>query len=544
MDDEGSQGLTNLVQLEALQVGRTKITDRALVNIGKLTRLRALCVDGTAVTDAGLAQLGALKQLNDLDLDGTSVSEAGKEKLEAAVPGLHLARTDPGATPRFSARSSLMQLMQAIDQIDENDADQPAVKRDRGDPPVSTPANKSGRAEPKDGGDTSTLTKPTIIFAERPFESPAAEGPKTPSTFSSSAAEPRETTEGQKADAATAQRAFKRLKELGATPASLKQIGIQDGWKGTDADVSLVNDLPDLKWLHVDLERHVGVGVEAIGTLQLKRPVEALILAGVSDDILAKLERLPKCRTLLLPGYKLSDEGFGRLARLAEGIERLELMHGISDEGLRYVGQIRSLKGLRLYEAGITDAGLAHLAALDKLEGLELAECWKVRGRGYGSLAPIKSLRQLSVFAMKIDSEALQALAKLTQLTSLKIQPMEEPTKEDVDRLRTALAGVQISIEPYKGVETGFFVAEGGDVDAELAEAQAAPARGAMAGLVNEAGRWMARGEYSARRTTLKKHCASAVRPATCRISWRATSPGSSPRVLTTSFAMADGPPN
>ena len=326
----------------------------------------------------------------------------------------------------------------------------------------------------------------------------------------------------QKAEAdPAAQRALKRLKELGATPAGLKQIGIQGGWKGKDADLSLVNDLPDLNWLYLDLEQHVGV--EGFAKVQPKRPIRNMILDAVSDEILAKLDRLPRCSMLHLPRYKLSDDGFRRLGQLAQGIERLELVgpyfpsNWISDKGLQHIGQILSLKGLQIHKGDVTDEGLAHLVGLNKFEDLNLSACHNVRGSGFAHLAAIKSLRQLSAFDMQIDADGLNALAKITQLASLRLQPIKKLSTEDVGRLRTALPGVMVSISPYEMGITGVFVVDG-DVDDKRAPAQDDKARTINSDvLVNEAAMWTAKKEYD----RAKAHYEEALRvgPASGKLS-------------------------
>ena len=298
-----------------------------------------------------------------------------------------------------------------------------------------------------------------------------------------------------KADPA-AQRALQRLKELGASPATLKQIGIQLAWKGEDADLSLVKDLPDLEWLHIDLERQVGA--EGLAQLKLQRPVQYLNLGGLSDDVLTRADRLPPCKTLSLSRYKLSDDGFKRLTELAEGIERLEIMapysptEGITDQGLRFVGGIRSLKSLQLFDAGISDDALGGLAGFDKLEALELNECWKIRGPGYASLLPVKSLRTLKAYAMQIDDDAVDALAKLTQLSTLNLQPIEELSKKSLESLQSSLPGTKISVLAYENRFADFVVTES---DAGTAETRKTDMTGRanVIGLINDAQKWVGR---------------------------------------------------
>ncbi|HEY2838573.1 MAG TPA: M56 family metallopeptidase [Pirellulales bacterium] len=246
-----------------------------------------------------------------------------------------------------------------------------------------------------------------------------------------------------------AQRALEQLKALGAQPATLKQIGIQSGWKGSDADLKLINELPELNWLYIEFER---VGAGALAELKIEHPMEFLAFRELSDAVLEKTPRLPRCGHLNLMQYALSKDGFRLLADRAQGIEFLEFNGpaspaeqypasvGLTDEGLKQISQIRSLKGLQLFDLEkITDDGLSHLAGLEKLEDLNMYSCAGVRGPGYASLAPIQSLRRLWI-SQSINPEGLAAIAKLTQLEFLKLQPIRRLSAEikpdDVDALK------------------------------------------------------------------------------------------------------------
>ena len=300
-------------------------------------------------------------------------------------------------------------------------------------------------------------------------------------------------------------RALDRLKGLGATPAGFKYIGIQGGWKGTDADLKLINELPHLEWLHIDFREHVGP--EGLNQLKFERPVQYLNLAVLSDDILAKTDRLPSCTILSIRSYTLSDRGFQRLAELAQGIERLEIMgaanldRGITDQGLRSVVRISSLKSLQLYEEGISDDGLAALVGLDKLRTLELNGCWRIRGPGYANLAGAKSLRTLNAYSMTIDDAAVDGLAKLTQLATLNLQPVEKLSSRRVERLRSALPVAEVKILAYEDRFATFAVAEDGAGNTEkvdLNQEAAANSRELLApALVNSAQKWIARNDFS-----------------------------------------------
>ncbi|HEY1785824.1 MAG TPA: M56 family metallopeptidase [Pirellulales bacterium] len=223
---------------------------------------------------------------------------------------------------------------------------------------------------------------------------------------------------------------LKRLRELGAAPADFQgdgpAVGIQSGWRGKADDLEAIAKLPHLRMLYFDLDQ---VAAADVGKLmpELDHPINLLAFESLSDERLTTLARLPKCDTLMLNQETLSPAGFRRLAAMARDVGSLQLRGEVEDESLVAIGQIRSLKELQLQQTKITDAGLAHLAGLDRLEKLQLFECRGVKGAGYASLVPLKSLRELQVFGPKIDAPASEALAKLTQLETLSLQPFRLP---------------------------------------------------------------------------------------------------------------------
>jgi len=74
--------------LTRLHLENTKITDAGLANIAKLANLEYLNLYGTQVTDAGIQKLAGLKKLKKIFLWQTKVSEKGAKQLVAKISGL------------------------------------------------------------------------------------------------------------------------------------------------------------------------------------------------------------------------------------------------------------------------------------------------------------------------------------------------------------------------------------------------------------------------------------------------------------------------
>lgn len=81
-DDEKVKALLPLkTHIAQLDLGRTIVTDAALVTVSELERLALLDLRQTKITDAGLASLAKLKKLQTLNLFSTDISDAGLKHL-------------------------------------------------------------------------------------------------------------------------------------------------------------------------------------------------------------------------------------------------------------------------------------------------------------------------------------------------------------------------------------------------------------------------------------------------------------------------------
>jgi len=87
-DDEKIKVLLPLkTHIAQLDLGRTIITDAALITVAEMDRLVLLDLRQTKVTDAGLKSLSELKKLQTLNLFGTEITDAGIKHL-ASVKSL------------------------------------------------------------------------------------------------------------------------------------------------------------------------------------------------------------------------------------------------------------------------------------------------------------------------------------------------------------------------------------------------------------------------------------------------------------------------
>jgi hypothetical protein len=94
--DAGLARVSGLTQLERLAAHDcAAITDDGLAHLARLTRLESLALSGTTVSDSGMKHLTGLTALKELDVFNACVTDAGVEKLQIAIPKLHINNPPP-----------------------------------------------------------------------------------------------------------------------------------------------------------------------------------------------------------------------------------------------------------------------------------------------------------------------------------------------------------------------------------------------------------------------------------------------------------------
>jgi hypothetical protein len=97
-----------------------------------------------------------------------------------------------------------------------------------------------------------------------------------------------------------------------------------------------------------------------------------------------------------------------------------------NDDGMRYVGQLRSLEVLLFWDAPqITDAGAAHLTNMPSLRCLGMGSS-QVGDRGLATIARLPRLEDLSMQCNNVTDEGLTALAGNSRLKDLWIGGLDK----------------------------------------------------------------------------------------------------------------------
>jgi beta-lactamase regulating signal transducer with metallopeptidase domain/protocatechuate 3,4-dioxygenase beta subunit/Leucine-rich repeat (LRR) protein len=200
------------------------------------------------------------------------------------------------------------------------------------------------------------------------------------------------------------------------------------GEKATDDLLANLRALPILRFLHVEVSKHVtDAGLVSIGKLS---SLESLTLheLGVTDDGLKHIGELTNLRELSLPGNRITSAGLAWLADL-KNLTKLDISNNqVTDAGLVHIARLTQLRELNLsyfpHETRgpmrITDKGLAELRGLKELRSLNL-ERTKVTGAGLKSLVNFPKLESLMLSDSLITDEGMDHVAGCPNLQHLSL---------------------------------------------------------------------------------------------------------------------------
>lgn len=209
----------------------------------------------------------------------------------------------------------------------------------------------------------------------------------------------------------------------------LEMIGVETTGRG----LQFIRGLRNLQRLEIGSESYF----EDVGLTYLQNlaGLEVLnLFVPVSDEGLRYLSALPSLRELSLKCERIRGPGFTYVARIPS-LEFLEIRGdnntgGPSSSALKHLSGAHSLKALLLFwTTNITDAAIPNLAKIPNLEDLKFVKMGgvlKITDAGMPHLAEMTKLRRLDLGATMVTDDGLVHLRGLTRLDSLRL-PLSSP---------------------------------------------------------------------------------------------------------------------
>jgi serine/threonine protein kinase/Leucine-rich repeat (LRR) protein len=334
--DAGLAHFKDCKGLTLLNLENTRVTDAGLAHFKDCKGLMQLNLYTTQVTDAGLAHFNDCKGLTVLNLGATQVTDAGLAHFKdyKGLTHLYLYRTQ--VTDAGLADLARLPSLQTLS-LD------------------NTRISLAGYEELK-----TAMPRCQIIWSERNrmvVESVLALGGTVEFGFKGQPARsvktaadlPRELFQVRRVSLAGVKKPLDKLPEL------LSLLSFDEFDRLEKLDLSGITEL------NYDFLAHIA-GLEEL----------SLTNAGLNDDSLSQLPKLPKLKRLVLDGNEIRGVG---LAALSAQPALVELSLGcptLTDLFANNLAKLKQVKRLSLAGSGLGDAGIQHLEGLTNLEALDL----------------------------------------------------------------------------------------------------------------------------------------------------------------------------
>ena len=224
-----------------------------------------------------------------------------------------------------------------------------------------------------------------------------------------------------------------RMPPEGKPSLSADEITILRWWieEGARPDMRLGEGPPDLLRLAV-IERYLPRLAQAQRRRARERAERAALfreLQKLADGLGLVVEVDPDTDSTLFalsmrfPPEPVDDRTLAEVASYAETFSKLSLVSSsITDEGLRYLREMRNLRSLVLQRTAITGSGLAYLQSLSALEQLNLSHT-PLNDSGAVHLLRFPSLKEVYLYNTAVSDSILEAIR--THLPETKVLEVE-----------------------------------------------------------------------------------------------------------------------
>ncbi|TWU37855.1 Methicillin resistance mecR1 protein [Novipirellula aureliae] len=234
------------------------------------------------------------------------------------------------------------------------------------------------------------------------------------------------------------------LKAAGVTNYKLNNDGqIDDLYLGrlaTDELLAMLQGQRSIRRLNLET---ANVSEDALSVLGSLDRLEYLSLyeTGLTDAGLAHIASNTRLKELVLHGNNITDAGLRHLRGMQE-LRKLSINNTLSvksnmqigDEGMKHLGQLRSLELLDLQKTDVTSKGLEQLADLPNVKMLLLAGA-AIDDAARAPISRMRTLRNLGLRNTKVTDRGLQRLLK-------EGPPLERLSLQSDNTTDTALAAI------------------------------------------------------------------------------------------------------
>jgi Leucine Rich repeat len=204
---------------------------------------------------------------------------------------------------------------------------------------------------------------------------------------------------------------------------SLRHLFLNDAF--TDAQLRALNGMAQVEDLQLSVTGLTDAGVATMLNGMVGLRSLTIYNASISGSGLAKLRDCPRLTTLQFNECALTDEALENISQLTQliflHIEQTFGPWGITDRGLRNIGNLSRINRLILRGVDLSDDGLQRLAGLSQLEQLEIYG--PNAGFSTEGLAHLKSLTNLK--SVKIHGQSISATLQDIQraVPGIAVQP-------------------------------------------------------------------------------------------------------------------------
>ena len=175
-------------------------------------------------------------------------------------------------------------------------------------------------------------------------------------------------------------------------------------------------------------------------------------LALKDYPLLSKFTGVKRIRVSSIEGTSATDEKLKALGALnLTNIIDISLLNCqlVTDEGIRALAKIRSVKMLQLEGTAITDAALEIMASQMRLTGVNVANCSGVTAKGLKALTSSDTLQEFGFSADNVtQDEVMNLIASFKKVTWCSIVDLSNKLDSNALRIKGAERKIHVAVTP------------------------------------------------------------------------------------------------